>query len=147
MKTLFTIFFSMVLLASAVAADKKTSESALTTLGYTNNVQRATVGPYSAVYAEKKNSSLFLVNKEKHNVVFCRESENTAIYRRGVPWLTYDTDANGNPTNLSLAILSEDNTAVTVMIDDEVDGQWDKKLDFKTKKTFVWRDNKWNEEE
>ncbi len=132
----------LIAFAMVVRADEK---NVATILGYTNNVQRVAIGPYGADYGENQTSPLFLVYKGKHNI-FSKESDGTTIYQKGLPWLTYDSDSNGNPTNLTLTIFSEDNMPRIIMIDDEADGQWDKKLDVKAKKKFVWRDNQWNED-
>lgn len=113
-----------------------------TTFGYTANSEKVSAGPYTLHYGESAKGTIFLVARGNHNIISRMEGD-IAVYQKGLPWLSYKFDEKGNPTDLSMAIMDASGKEVATMIDKNVDGQWDIKIDHTKRVVLVWRNGCW----
>ncbi len=80
--------------------------------------------------------------KGKQNII----SETTGdvhVYKKGLPWLSYKIDDNGDVRELSMSVTDDQGVVSFIMIDEDVDGNWDTKIDMVKEKVYIWNDGQW----
>jgi hypothetical protein len=138
MKSKILTFLVLPLFVTGCATKK--SEVA-TTLGYERS-SKVTAGPYQLHYAKEGSEELMLVAKGNYNLV-SKDGDGTDVYLDGSPFIHFDRRPDGSLTNLSMNILAKDGKAAVTMVDTNVDGEWDFKIDHVLGKVFVREGNQW----
>lgn len=140
-ETIAGVVFALAVGFAAVLANGEGSEVA-STIGYTNKSAKVMAGPYTLHYGESKESIFYLLARGNYNILSC-EDHDMAIYQKGRPWLTCQTDHAGTVTNMSLTTSDPQGKPAMTLIDVNADGQWDVKIDLVQQKVFDWHDGMW----
>ena len=143
MKKTILIFLLLPLLATGAATNE--SEVAKT-LGYKGS-SKATVGPYQLHYAKDGSKELMLLAKGNADVMSIVSGQGTDVFLDGLPFIHFDRNADGSLTNLSMNIFDKNGHNVVSMIDTNVDGEWDLKIDYVLTKVFIRKGGQWVERE
>lgn len=144
MKPIFTIFLIVALVKISLASGENSEVAS--TLGYTNKSEKVSAGPYTLHYGESQDGGLYLLANGNCNII-SNDGDDTTVYQKGLPWLSYQADVNGTVTNISMTISDAQGEMMKIMIDENADGQWDMKIDVVQKQVFVWSDDKWIQRE
>ena len=125
-----------------IACATKKSEVA-TTFGFDKS-SKVQAGPYQLHYARNDSEELLLLAEGNWNII-SRTSNGTDVYLDGLPFINFDRKTDGTLTNLSMTIMDAHKKEKVTMVDRDADGQWDVKIDYVLRKTFLWKDDHWVE--
>jgi hypothetical protein len=135
-----------VLLVSAAlsACSRNVRESATArALGFPES-QQAEAGPYAVHYGVNGERELVILSRGNQNVVSVDDGA-TSVYWHGLPFLELKNGPDGRPASLMLYVTDSDGTDLLTLIDLDVDGQWDTKIDHRERRIFEWKDARWHE--
>lgn len=136
-----TFLFALALLPVGCVSHR--SEVA-TKFGYEKSL-KVQAGPYQLHYGQSRSEELVLLAEGNWNILSRATGQGTDVYLDGRPFINFDRSHDGSVTNLSLTITDTHGKQKTTLIDRDADGQWDLKIDYVLKKTFVWKGCQWTE--
>jgi hypothetical protein len=137
--TFLTLF---ALLSIVLAGCVSRRSEVATAFGFKNSV-KVEAGPYQLHYAHDGTNDFVLLGEGNWNM-FSRWTEiGTDVYLDGRPFINFRRAADGSVTNLSMHVLDKNGKERFTLVDRNVDGQWDMKIDEETGKVYVWKDGGW----
>jgi hypothetical protein len=111
--------------------------------GYTQDDRQVDLGPYRVHYGSDGTHDFLLVTK-KDEPVYMKAANTFTVYADRRPFLNY-ASGEGDKTIAAYMIHVRDakgDDAYT-LVDENVDGVFDSKIDFGTKSIYDWKDGKW----
>ena len=115
-------------------------------LGYekTSEVQ---AGPYQLLYGKTGTNEYVLLYRGNHDIMSIDEDGTRSIFRDGLPFIDFKQNPDGSLTNLAMEVPDKDGKRGNTMIDKNVDGQWDIKIDRSqpTTRGYFWEEGHWVE--
>jgi hypothetical protein len=129
-------------LVSCACSTIKRSDVA-SSAGYDRNSSVAKAGPYTVHYGSNGTNDMILVLKGTETV--CAKIGNTlTVYSNGRSLFNYAEGSGGKTiAAFMIHIRDEKGDIAYTLMDENADGEFDRKIDYGTKEVYEWTDGKW----
>jgi hypothetical protein len=140
MKTWLT---SLIMAATLCGCATTRSSDVAAAAGYPRDSRVEKAGPYSIHYGSNGSNDLLVVTRGEESV--CSKIGNTlTVYARGRSLFNYAEGSGGKIIAAYMIHIRDEQGAIAfTLMDENADGEFDRKIDYGTQEVYEWKDGKW----